>query len=416
VKQQKPRRFDQKNLPADAGMIGFNPEHITIMVRVERHHIKGTEEIIRLCTLSKELYNRCNFLMRQAFFAHERLPSLGMLVHQVQAESCFQDFGNTKVAKQTIRQVLTDWTNFFKALRVFKTAPSKFRTRPRPPHYKDQLAQVTFYSETIRRKPLRDGIIRPTNDCFEIRSEHANDLKQVMITPKSFGFIIEVQFEVPTERTKSPGSGTCCIDIGVNNLLTVTSDQHSPILVSGRQVKSWNRWFNKRPNGHNSRKRYFRIENHFHHVSKWLIRSCQENGIGTIIIGRNEGWKDGMNLGKRNNQNFQYIPFHLLLQKIEYKAADAGIKVLYTEESYTSKASFLDRDPLDGSIISGRRVHRGLYRASDGRSLNADVNGSCNIGRKVFRDDDDFIVRLDRSLAARPERIDVLKVFSNDRR
>ena len=385
------------------------------MVKVERHHIVGSEEIVRLCSLSKELYNRCNYLMRQAFFIHERLPGLSELVNLVHDESCFTDFGNTKIAKQTIRKVLTDWANFFKALRSFKIDPSKFKSRPRPPHYKKKLAQVIFYAETIRRKPLKLGLICPTNDCFEIRSEHTEDLKQVMITPKTFGFIIDVQYEVPTERTKSPGPGICCIDIGVNNLMAVTSDQHSPILIDGRIVKSWNRWFNKRPNKHNSKKRYFRIENHFHHVSKWLVQFCVENEIGTIIIGRNEGWKEGSNLGKRNNQNFQYIPFHLLMQKIEYKAASVGIKVLYTEESYTSKASFLDRDPLDGSRLSGKRIHRGLYRASDGRLLNADVNGSCNIGMKVNQDGE-FLARLDRSLAARPERIDALSVFSNDRR
>jgi len=390
------------------------PESYSIMLKVERHYIRSTEEIVRLCTLSKELYNRCNYLIRQAFFAHERLPGLNELVSSVHDEPCFTDFGNTKIAKQTIRQVITDWSNFFRALKSFKQDPSKFKARPRPPHYKEQLAQVTFYDETIRRKPLVHGIIRPTNDCFEIKSEHADDFKQVIITPKTFGFIVEVRYEVKESKPKSPGKGVCCIDIGVNNLLTVTSDQHAPVLVNGRQVKSWNRWFNKRPNRHNSRKRYFRIENHFHHVSKWLIQFCVENGIGTIVIGRNEGWKDGMNIGKRNNQNFQYIPFHLLLRKIEYKAADVGVKVLCTEESYTSKASFLDRDPLDGSIVSGRRVHRGLYEASDGRRINADVNGSANIGRKVFRDDDGFIVGLDRSVAATPERIDALKVFSNN--
>ena len=95
------------------------------MVRVERHHIQGTEEIVRLCSLSRDLYNRCNYLVRQAFFAHERLPGLGELVHLIHDEPCFQDFGNTKVSKQTVRQVITDWSNFFKALRVFKADPSK---------------------------------------------------------------------------------------------------------------------------------------------------------------------------------------------------------------------------------------------------------------------------------------------------
>ena len=387
------------------------------MLRVERHHISGNDDVVRLCSLSKELYNRCNYLMRQSFFdePNERLPNLMDLIDVVRDEPCFTEFGNTKTAKQTIRQVITDWGNFFKALRAFKQKPSKFRSRPRPPHYKKAMAQVTFYEETIRRKPRKDGILQPTNDCLAVHSDHIDDFKQVIITPKSFGFVVEVRYEVEKPTSKPPGKGVCCIDIGVNNLMTVTSDQHSPVLVNGRQVKSWNQWFNKRPNKHNSKKRYFRIENFFHHASKWLIEFCRENEIGTIIIGKNDGWKDGMNLGKRNNQNFQYIPFHLLLRKIEYKAADAGITIVYTEESYTSKASFLDRDPLDGSIVSGKRVHRGLYRSLDGRLINADVNGSANIGRKVFQDGDEIVAGLDRSVAATPERIDVLSIFSNGR-
>lgn len=82
----------------------------------------------------------------------------------------------------------------------------------------------------------------------------------------------------------------------------------------------------------------------------------------------------------------------------------------------SSKASFLDRDPLPAyekgvsHVFSGKRVKRGLYRSADGREINADVNGSANIGRKVIRDGD-VIARLDRSVAATPERINPLKFF-----
>ena len=185
-------------------------------------------------------------------------------------------------------------------------------------------------------------------------------------------------------------------------------------MVNGRMAKSFNQCFNKNPSKKRSQKRYFRLENYFHHVSKFLVQNCVRHGIGTLIIGKNDGWKQAMNLGKRTNQNFQYIPFHLLLEKIKYKAEMVGLEVVFTEESYTSKASFLDRDSLpefkkdEAHAFSGKRIKRGLYRSKNGTTLNADVNGACNIARKVIQNEDSFL-RLDKSLAARPARVNVLK-------
>ena len=157
------------------------------------------------------------------------------------------------------------------------------------------------------------------------------------------------------------------------------------------------------------------MENYFHHVSKLIVAKCLKFSIGTIIIGKNDGWKCEMNLGKKANQNFQYVPFWNLMRKIKYKAELAGLEVIFTEEAYTSKASFLDRDPLPKyeqdvapPTFSGKRIGRGRYKTSDGRVINADVNGSANIGRKVIRDED-VILRLDRSVAATPVRVNPLK-------
>jgi putative transposase len=69
-----------------------------------------------------------------------------------------------------------------------------------------------------------------------------------------------------------------------------------------------------------------------------------------------------------------------------------GIKVILQEESYTSKASFLDLDhiPVYGKegkkkpTFSGKRVKRGMYKSKSGRMFNADVNGSFNIMRKAL--------------------------------
>jgi IS605 OrfB family transposase len=382
------------------------------VLQVERHHHKGNDTIVALCKTSKELYNKCNFLMRQAWFGDAPLPNINDLVAAVKDEDCFKHLHNTKTAKQTIRKVLTDWSNFKAALRVWKADPS-FR-KPKPPYYKKHMAQVIFYKETIlggqSGKDL--SMIVPTNHCFSVPS--TRKFKQVVITPKTFGFVIDVQYEVP-DQPKTENTGVCCVDIGLNNLCAITSDQHSPVLVNGRIVKSINQWFNKRPTKKASRKRYWRLENYFHHVSKLIVAKCLKHGIGTIIIGKNDGWKCEMNLGKKTNQNFQYVPFWNLMQKIRYKAELAGIEVAFTEESYTSKASFLDRDPLPvyekgvSHSFSGTRIGRGRYRASDGRILNADVNGSANIGRKVIRNED-VILRLDRSVAATPVRVNPLKV------
>lgn len=338
------------------------------------------------------------------------LPDINALAQLVHNEPSFKNLHNTKTAKQTVRKVLSDWSNFRKALAAYKKDPSKFAKKPRPPHYKERLAQVIFYNETIKKKLLKQGIITPTNQCFSIKS--SRQFKQVVITPKRFGFVVDVQYEKELPH-KVKGKGVCCIDIGLNTLAAITSDQFSPILVNGRIVKSINQWYNKHPSKTNGRKRHWRLENYFHNASKMIVELCMKTGCGTIIIGKNDGWKQEMHLGKKTNQNFQYVPFFNLIQKIAYKASIVGIKVVFTEEAYTSKASFLDRDPLpvygeQEPEFSGKRVKRGLYRAADGRLLNADVNGSANIGRKVIGDSD-IIARLDRSLAARPLAINPLR-------
>jgi len=384
------------------------------MIIVERHFRSGTPEIIQLCSTSKELYNKCNFYIRQSYFNNKPLPSLNELTNIVIKEDCFKNLHNTKTAKQTIRKVLTDWSNYFKALKAYKKDPSKFKKYPKPPYYKKKMAQVIFYNETIKKKPLKEGNIVPTNYCFNIKSD--KNFKQVIITPKTFGFIIEVQYDQEVKKCKVDKEKVLNIDLGVDNLASITSNQHNPILINGRILKSINQWFNKHPNKRNSKKRYFRIENYFHNASKFIIDLCIYFHIGTIIIGRNEGWKQRVKIRSKNKQNFQYIPFDNFINKIEYKAKLCGIKVIYTEESYTSKASFIDRDVMPvygeekGEInFSGNRIHRGLYKTKDGLLINADVNGSANIGRKVIQDPE-FLRQLDRSLAARPITINPLKV------
>jgi putative transposase len=395
--------------------------------QVERHYIKGTPEIVRLCSVSRELYNKCNYIMRKAWFLNVQAPGINELKAAVRREPSFAALHNTKTAMQTVRRVLTDWANFRKARNAYFKDPSKFLKCPEPPYYKSKLAQVTFFNETIRGGQGKRilNTITPTNDCFSIPSTRI--YLQVVITPKTFGFIVEVQYAVPppTKKDKShvDPNKFMSLDLGLNNLCAITSDQLArPILINGRVVKSVNQWYNKSSKGPKaSKKRYFRLENYFHHTSKYIVDLCVAHGIGTIIIGRNEGQKQRINLGRRNNQAFGSVPFAKLIQKIQYKAALKGIQVIFTEESYTSQASYLDNDampvwdpsapPSPPPTFSGRRIKRGLYRASDGTLINADINAAANIGRKVHVISNGSLATTgDRSLVTRPVVINPLKV------
>lgn len=398
-------------------------------VLVERHYIRGTAEIIRLCENSCLLWNRCNVILRAAFLGGRKFPSMNQLVKRVEKEDYYKNLHNTKTAKQTIRLCLEDWSNFFKSLAAYKKDKSKYKKRPHPPGYKKFLAQVIFYNETIigGRSGKQLDYLEPTNHCLGIPTK-VKEFKQLKITPKKWGFVAEVSYDPDvqpkTEEERKEGEkkklqlpakgGYCCIDLGLDNLCAITSDQHVPLLINGRPLKSINQWFNKNRCPKRNRKRYWLIENYFHHVSKFLIDVCLYFGNHTIVIGKNDGWKQKSKLGKRNNQNFQYISFGKLIEKIQYKAKLAKIHVIVTEESYTSKASFIDRDPIpayDPDVVSpkmsGKRIKRGLYRTKNGLLVNADINGSANIGRKVILDKR-VLLRLDRSLAVRPVRINPL--------
>ena len=194
-----------------------------------------------------------------------------------------------------------------------------------------------------------------------------------------------------------------------DKLLASNKPGFHPVVINGRPVKSTNQFYNKRKAelqqklGHTgttarmerlTTKRNRRIDHYLHTASRFVVDLLVQEEIGTLVIGKNDGWKQEIEMGKRNNQNFVQIPHARFIHMLTYKAELVGITVLITEESYTSKASFLDCDPLPvckpnddtKHTFSGKRVKRGLYRASNERYINADINGAYNIVRKVAPD------------------------------
>jgi len=217
------------------------------------------------------------------------------------------------------------------------------------------------------------------------------------------------------EPSAETGTHSAAVDFGVDNTMAVVADTGKSILFKGRFIKSVNQYFMKKKaerislmsRGKETTERVWSkyldrlsayrtsyIRDCFHKMSKKLLVWCQRNDIGYLVLGSNTFWKQNSSIGTVNNQNFVSIPFEMLKSMIELKACEYGVTVIRNEESYTSKASFLDSDDIPVYVegdetkhrFSGKRIQRGLYRSSDGTVLNADINGAANILRKAGHD------------------------------
>ncbi|MCT1902186.1 RNA-guided endonuclease InsQ/TnpB family protein [Oceanobacillus sojae] len=319
-----------------------------------------------------------------------------------------------------MRTVFQNWKAFYGSLREYKKNPIKFSARPNIPSYcRLKEKEVIFSNQNCVVKDNKFLKFPKTKLCLNIGKLGYSEgkLKQVRVIPKYSHYVVELVFQVPIEVEKKESKNRLlAVDLGIDNLATiVTNTGKRAVLVKGKNVKSVNQRFNqlkayytgilrqgKQGNEGTftskrleqiSHKRFLQIKDLFHKASFQIVKIALEEDIDTIIIGQNKDWKQYATMGKRNNQSFTSLPHTLLIQMITYKAEKQGITVLLTEESYTSKASFLDNDdiPVYGqknknAVFSGKRIKRGLYLSKKCERINADVNGAANIMRKVFKD------------------------------
>lgn len=211
-----------------------------------------------------------------------------------------------------------------------------------------------------------------------------------------------ISYEVQEAQLQPQGGKIAGIDIGLNNLVALSSNDigMKPSLINGRPLKSINQYYNKKAAKMKSllpkdvfwskalsrltRKRNNRVQTELHKISTYIVNELIKYNIDTLIVGNNKGMKQGIGIGRTNNQNFVSIPFYKLRRMLEYKCKQVGIHYIETEESYTSKCSFLDMEDMrKQSVYKGNRTHRGLFVDSNGNNINADLNGSLNIIRKV---------------------------------
>jgi putative transposase len=358
-----------------------------------------------LCS-SKLIYNQSLYFLRQAYFDCKKsegkivTPNYNQLYKLVKDCEIFKESPLDFVVKQScIKQASNNWSSFIKASLAFQKTPSKFKSRPLIPRYlKKETNLITIDSSRLGSKGCKDSEIRIPKSDFRLKLPNyidKNQIKCLRILNFYNKIKIEIVYEKETKKIDYNNGNTIGIDIGLNNLAAITSNEQSlSWLINGRPLKSINQYYNKKLARLRSigatnqieklaRKRKLKIDNYLHWASRQVINLCLEHKISKIVIGKNDGWKQDINLGRRNNQNFVQIPFAKFIQMIEYKAQEVGIEVILTEESYTSKCDHLACEEMKHQEkYLGKRTKRGQFKSSIGKILNADINGAIGILRK----------------------------------
>ena len=378
----------------------------------EKEIIYSTDErfvlIKDLCHLSKNLYNAALYDVRQYYFETKsyRTWQSQKLVFTKNHNPDYYAL-QSNLAGEVLMQVGRQFIGFFN---------DKSNKKKRIPKYKNKNGYniITFpklaiskYIKFDRYKQLYTYTLCKKSYNLKIQSSKPN-IKMVKFVYDEAKDLIKCFkiYEVEQPELKSDNSRYFSIDPGLNNIVSIYNNIGiRPFLYNGRPIKSINQYYNKTnaklrselPTNVKSSKRLKqlsfkrnnKIDYEMHKISTHIINEAVKNDISKIFIGNNIGWKSTIKMGKRNNQNFVNIPHTKLFNQLLYKGLLNGIEVIFTEESYTSKASFFDKDELpiyDESTkhkFSGRRISRGLYKDSKGNLWNADLNGGGNIMRKI---------------------------------
>lgn len=368
------------------------------MQQVESH-ILNTKEIEAICIKAKLLYNQSLYYLRQSLFGNIEKFS------EYELTGLFAEYSEevykalpAQTSQQVIKLLFKNWKSYWASIKDWKKTPSKYLGKPKLPKYKKETSIVVFTNQQVR---IKDGFIHfPKNTIAPIKTNITN-ICQVRIIPLPNTFKIEVIYEKENTDLKLNKDNVLSLDLGINNFITAIDNVgNQPFIINGKPLKSFNHWYNKKraklmsfigDRGNSKRVgrlTHYRncfIEDKLHKISRTIVSYCVENNIGTIVIGKNKNWKQEINLGKKTNQKFIELPHSKLIDKIKYKAELFCMNVEVPEESYTSKVDHLAFEEMKKQeTYLGKRKKRGLFQSSIGKLLNADVNGSIGIGRKVF--------------------------------
>jgi len=405
------------------------------------------ERLKELTYHAKNLYNQTLWTLREAFeatgkyFSYPQMDKAMKQVTNLEGEINYRLL-KSAVAQQTLRRLDKNFKSFFMCHQNFKKQPGKYKGKPRPPKYKqgkhDNLIYNTcafqvknrvsvtkdpkiLFFETSNGKVFPMGqfiffqqvvVLEKGLELIVPQQLWEKEIKQVEIIPKPNSFhAVFVYEENPADFKQVSQSGqVMSIDLGLNNLATcVTNGVVEAFIIDGRRLKSVNTYYNKRVAKMQSKlssrgKKWSRklqsltnwrnaaVNDYMHRATSYVVKTCVKHGISKVVVGDVVKSLNRINLGKRTNQNFVNLSLGQFVEKLGYKLGSHGIELVVANESYTSKASFLDDDKMpkrynpkvkQKRTFSGKRVKRGLYKSSDETLLNADANFASNILRKT---------------------------------
>lgn len=379
--------------------------------RVEQHQINKNHSMWKicdeLCFKSKNLYNYANYIIRQEFIDNNNYIKYKDLTYQLKHSDPFMDLGSNS-SQHTLKLLDKSWKSFFISIKDWSKNPSKYLGKPKLPKYKKKDGRHICVLTNMQTH-ITDGYLyfafkqlKPFNNL--IKTNVNSKLMQTRIIPKGSIYILEIVYEKEILNTKQYNNSIASIDLGLNNLVTIANNIGAlPIIINGKGIKSYNQYWNKQLSYYRSKlkkinekdwskrlekltlKRNNKLNYFMHRASKEIINYCECLNINTLVIGYNLEWKQESKLNRKVNQTFVQIPYESLLEKLKYKCEDKGIKLIITEESYTSGTSFIDKEePTKENYNKNRRIKRGLFMSNSGTLINADLNGAYQIMKKVF--------------------------------
>ena len=391
--------------------------YLTVKQQV-KHLSKDDYITIReLCHTAKNLFNEAIYNVRQYYFTEGEFLKYEKNYALLKNSSNYKAL-NSNMAQQILKEVDGSFKSFFGLLKLVKQKKYAFKNC-KLPHYLPKDGYTTLVIGFVRLNGNK--LILPFSNSFKKTHKSVEitippilldkTIKEIRIIPKANARFFEIQYiyEIECIQRNLNTNNALALDLGINNLVTAVSNIGKSFIIDGKRLKSINQWFNKE----NSRLQSIKDKQHFgkkptnrqkviarnhnNNVNDYMnktackvINYCINNNIGTLVVGYNETFQRNSNIGKQNNQNFVNIPYGQLRNKLEYLCKLNNIVFVKQEESYTSKASFWDKDniPVYNADnpkeyqFSGKRLQRGLYKTASGKTINADVNGALNIMRK----------------------------------
>lgn len=381
------------------------------MERIERHVINKNHPMYTACDLlcfqSKNMYNLCNYTIRQVFIKDGVVKKYGDLNKELKHTDAFKELGSNS-AQMVTKILCKNWKSFLVAVKDYTKNPEKYFAKPKIPKYlkKDGRFVCTL---TNWQTQIHDGYLyfafkrlKPFNNMF--RTKVTGYHLSTRIVPKGGCYILEIVYKTEPQQMNLDKNRIVSIDLGVNNFVTMVNNMgEKPIVINGKGIKSYNQYWNKEIAKYRSiakttnnlnwtkrlqqltDKRNFKLDYFMHCASRWIIDYCIKYNIGTVVVGKNNKWKQECDMGKSINQRFVQIPYEMFISKLRYKCEDFGIRFIENEESYTSGTSCLDNElPVKENYNKDRRIYRGLFISNKGIKINADVNAAYQIMKKVF--------------------------------